>query len=95
MTQPLQQQGDLTLQDVEDDLQDLGPLEAFSTHEPHALTPVSQPTQYLMPHHHMRPIKISEVSKGMEPCLLPGFGVRETEMLGTDQPLIEDPKGHS
>ena len=67
VTQPLQQQGDLTLQDVEDDLQDLGPLESSLSQEPHALTGVSQQTQTVMLHHHTSPIKHSEVSKGMEP----------------------------
>lgn len=73
VTKSLQQQGDLTLQDVDDDLQDLSPLEAFPSQEPHALTAVSQPTRFHMPHHHIRPIKQSEVSKGMEPWLLPGL----------------------
>ena len=67
MTQPLQQQSDLTLQDVEDDLQDHEPLEGFTSREPYALLKVSQQMHFHVPHHHMKPIKHSEVSNGMCP----------------------------
>ena len=95
MTQPLQQEGDLSLQDVDDDLQDLQPLKALSSQELHAVIGVSKQMQIFMPHHDVGPIKRSEVSKGMEPWLLPLSGFRRTEMSVGGQPRTEDPTGHT
>lgn len=69
VTQPLQQQGDLMLQDVEDELLDIGPLKASSPQEPHALTCTSQQQQPFRAHRCMTPIKHSEVKQGMHAIL--------------------------
>ena len=66
VTQPLQQQGDLSLQDVEDDHEDLGPAEAASSQESHVHTGISQQLQGLVAHDRMKPIRHSAVKDGIK-----------------------------
>ncbi|KAL3131825.1 hypothetical protein ABBQ38_007539 [Trebouxia sp. C0009 RCD-2024] len=62
VTQPLQQQGDLTLQDVEDDPDHHGAMQTSSPQEPQAHSSPASQLQVCLPHHSMRPIKHSEMS---------------------------------
>lgn len=63
VSQPLQQQGDVMLQDVEDDLEDLGPMQAPSTQRPQAHNDAVQQEQARLK---MRPIKQSEVRNSIK-----------------------------
>ncbi|KAL3163259.1 hypothetical protein ABBQ32_009658 [Trebouxia sp. C0010 RCD-2024] len=62
VTQPLQQQGDLTLQDVEDDVDHHGPMQASSTQEPQAHSSTASQPQVCLPHHSLRTVKHSEMN---------------------------------
>lgn len=65
-TQPLQQLGDLMLQDIEDDLIDNEPIEASSLCGPHVHTSMSQQVQPAAMQYQMKPIMRSEVSTAAE-----------------------------